>query len=241
MAGDGLLFASSLFTGAPSDPVDIPSWATLLDRYDENRDGRLAASELPPKDGIQLRAEVPREAPGNFIPLMAVFRLADADKDAVVTTEEWKVFMGWLKSNENSVIAIRPGGRGDSTRTHVAWTAQRGLPEMPSPLFYRNRLYLVRDGGMVTSYVPDTGAVVLDRQRLGALGQYVASPIAADGRIYAASHPGTIVVFRAADSLDVLARNDLGESITATPAIADDTIYVRTERYLWAFGERKSR
>jgi outer membrane protein assembly factor BamB len=93
---------------------------------------------------------------------------------------------------------------------------------------------------MVTSYVSDTGAVVLDRQRLGALGQYVASPVAADGRIYAASHTGTIVVFRAADTLDVLARNDLGESITATPAIADDTIYVRTERHLWAFGERTS-
>ncbi len=141
-----------------------------------------------------------------------------------------------LRANEDNVIAIRPGGRGDSTASHVAWRATRGIPEMPSPLHYRGRLYFVRDGGMVTSYAADSGTVVLDRQRLGALGQYAASPIAADGRIYASSEAGTIVVFRAADTLDVLARNDLGESITATPAIVADTLYVRTARHLWAFG-----
>jgi outer membrane protein assembly factor BamB len=91
---------------------------------------------------------------------------------------------------------------------------------------------------MVTSYTPDSGKVVLDRQRLGTLGQYVASPVAADGRIYAASETGTIVVFRAGDTLEVLARNDLGESITATPAIADHKLYVRTAKHLWAFGSK---
>ena len=75
------------------------------------------------------------------------------------------------------------------------------------------------------------------RQRLGALGQYVASPVAADGRIYVANELGTVVVFRAADTLDVLARNDLQESITATPAIADNKLYIRTAGHLWAFGE----
>ena len=107
---------------------------------------------------------------------------------------------------------------------------------MPSPLFYRGRLYFVRNGGMVTSYTPDSGRVVLDQQRLGTLGLYVASPVAADGRIYAASETGTIVVCRARDTLEVLARNDLGESITATPAIANHKLYVRTANHLWAFG-----
>jgi outer membrane protein assembly factor BamB len=107
---------------------------------------------------------------------------------------------------------------------------------MPSPLFNRGRLYFARNGGMVTSYAPDSAKVVLDRQRLGTLGQCVASPVAADGRIYAASESGTIVVFRAGDTLEVLARNDLGESITATPAIADHKLYVRTAKHLWAFG-----
>ena len=130
-----------------------------------------------------------------------------------------------MRANEDKVLAIRPGGVGDSTKGHVAWTANRGLSEIPSPLFYRGRLYFVRSGGMVTSYAPETGKVILDRQRLGALGQYVASPIAADGRIDVASELGTVIVFRAADTLDVLARNDLQESITATPAIADNKLY----------------
>jgi outer membrane protein assembly factor BamB len=89
---------------------------------------------------------------------------------------------------------------------------------------------------MVTSYMADSGKLVLDRQRLGALGQYVASPVAADGRIYAASETGIIVVFRAGDVLEILARNDLGERIVATPAIADDKLYIRSAQHLWAFG-----
>ena len=141
----------------------------------------------------------------------------------------------FLAANENNVMALRPGGRGNSTATHLAWKAQRGISEMPSPLAYRGRLWFVRNGGMVTSYEAATGRVILDHQRLGAEGQYVASPVAAGGRIFAASEAGTITVFMAGDTLEVLARNELGERITSTPAIAADLLYVRTEGGLWAF------
>ena len=73
-------------------------------------------------------------------------RFTDGDGDGVATQEEWKTTLTFLKDNEDNVVAIRPGGSGDSTKTHLAWTASRGIPEMPSPLFYRGRLYLVRDG-----------------------------------------------------------------------------------------------
>jgi hypothetical protein len=106
---------------------------------------------------------------------------------------------------------------------------------MPSPLLYRGRLWLVRDGGMVTSYEPATGRVALNTQRLGAGGQYAASPIAAAGRIYAAAVDGTITVFEAGDTLDVVSRNELRERILATPAIGTDTLFVRTENHMWAF------
>src|SRR5262249_60992734 len=97
-------------------------------------------------------------------------------------------------------------------------------------------LYIVREAGSVTSYEPATDKLILERQRLGVLGQYFASPVAADGRIYAASETGTVVVFRAGDSLEVLARNELGEGIRATPAISANKLYVRTLNHLWAFG-----
>jgi outer membrane protein assembly factor BamB len=234
--GDGMLFASSKFAGSPAEPMDIQHWDTLVDRYDANKDGMLAVTEMPEDVGILLRREVPKETPGNFLSLPRAIRFVDSNKDGLGTKAEWDAMLAFLSANEDNVLAIRPGGAGDSTQSHVAWKANRGISEMPSPLFYRGRLYFVRDGGMVTSYMADSGKLVLDRQRLGALGQYVASPVAADGRIYAASETGIIVVFRAGDVLEILARNDLGERIVATPAIADDKLYIRSAQHLWAFG-----
>ena len=236
VSGEGMLFASSTYSGSPSEPLDVPRWDTLVERYDANKDARLAVTEMPRDEGVHLRTEVPKDVPGAFLSWPEAMAFSDGNKDGVVTKEEWDAILAFLRSNEDNVVAIRPGGSGDSSHSHVAWKADRGISEMPSPLFYRGRLYFVKDGGMVTSYTPDSGKVVLDRKRLGALGQYVASPVAADGRIYAASETGTIVVFRAGDTLEVLARNDLGESITATPAIADHKLYVRTAKHIWAFG-----
>ena len=86
---------------------------------------------------------------------------------------------------------------------------------------------------------PKTGKRLLDRERLGTVGQAVASPIAANGYIYTVNESGTFTVLRAGDTLDVAAVNKLGESVRATPAIAGDTLYVRTAGHLWAFGEKQ--
>jgi outer membrane protein assembly factor BamB len=236
--GDDVLFASSFYaTGVPESPWQVPAWNVLRDRHDANGDGALTASELPADAHVVLRPDVSRTTEGNALTLRRLLELVDQNKDKVVTQAEFDGSIASMRSRTNTVLAIRPGGAGDCTSTHVAWKDQRGVPEIPSPLFYRGRLYLVRDGGMLTSYAPD-GTLLIDRRRLGVLGQYAASPVAADGRIYAASVSGRIVVFRAGDTLEVLARNDLGEPLMATPAIAGDTLYVRSAQHLWAFGER---
>ena len=236
VVGDGMLFVSATYAGSPADPLEIPGWDALVASYDANKDTHLAVSEVPADQGIHLRKDLPKDTPGAFITWPAVMRYADVNKNGTVTKEEWDTTLAFMKANEDNVIAVRPGASGDAS-SHVAWKANRGIGEMPSPLWYRSRLYFVRNGGMVTSYAAETGKVVLDRLRLGAPGLYAASLVAADGRIYAASESGTIVVFRAGDSLDVLARNDLGESITATPAIARHKLYVRTAKHVWAFGD----
>jgi outer membrane protein assembly factor BamB len=238
VAGEGLVFASSFAAaGSPESPLEIPAWSVLTERHDRNRSGTLTPDELADDAGFHLRPEVPKDTPGNFMTMKRVLDLTDENKDKVLTRDEWEAVAKFAQTRVSTVLAIRPGGTGDSTATHLAWKDTRGIPEIPSPLYYRGRLYLVRDGGMVTSYSPD-GKLVIDRQRLGVLGQYAASPVAADGRIYAASVAGTIVVFRAGDTLEVLARNELGESIVATPAIAANNLYVRSAQHLWAFGDR---
>ena len=87
-------------------------------------------------------------------------------------------------------------------------------------------------------YEAKTGKLIY-RRRLGTGGFFYASPLAANGNLYASSYNGVVVVFKAGDQLKVLARNDLGERIVATPALVDGRIYVRTEGHLYAFGDTR--
>jgi hypothetical protein len=169
---------------------------------------------------------------------MAIF--VDADKNKLVTKAEWDASEAFAKDkfNADRFVAIRPGGREDSTTTHVQWETTKGLSEMPSPLFYRGRVHFLRDGGLWTVIEPKTGKRLLDRERLGTGGQAVASPIAANGHIYTVNASGTFAVLRAGDTLQIAAVNKLGESVRATPAIAGDTLYVRGAEHIWAFRQR---
>ena len=131
---------------------------------------------------------------------------------------------------------MRAPGIGDITSSHVVWKQRRGVASVASPLFYRGRVYVVQDGGRVTSYDAATGVPVYEQERLGVEGAYHASPIAADGRVFFSSTSGTVTVIAVDKTLKVLARNALGEALSATPAIADNKLYVRTREHLWAFG-----
>jgi outer membrane protein assembly factor BamB len=133
-------------------------------------------------------------------------------------------------------VAVKPGGRGDITKTHVAWNATRGLPYVPSPLFYEGRLYLIRDGGMMSCFDAKTGKPFYAQERLEAADKYYASPVAADGRIYLASLAGKLTVVKAGgDRPEVLHQANFGERIFATPAPVGRNLYLRTATKLFAF------
>jgi outer membrane protein assembly factor BamB len=138
-------------------------------------------------------------------------------------------------NNASRVMAIRPGGKSEVNQTHVAWTQTKGVPGVPSPLYYNGRLYTIQNGGIVFSRVAKTGDLVYSG-RTGATGYYYSSPVAADNKIYIASQEGVVVVLDGGEELKVLARNNLDSQVLATPAIVDGKIYVRTENNLYAFG-----
>jgi outer membrane protein assembly factor BamB len=244
VAGDGMLFAGGSGMGDPTGPDDpLFDWKKLLADHDTNQDGQLALEEMPKSVVWHIRKEIPIDVPGNGFPmrdLLAAF--VDADKNGVVTKAEWDAMDAFSKDkfNADRFVAIRPGGKEDSTTTHVSWETTKGLSEMPSPLFYRGRVHFLRDGGLWTVVDPKTGRRLLDRERLGTGGQIVASPIAANGHIYTVNESGTFTVLRAGDTLEVAAVNRLGESIRCTPAIAADVLYVRSGGHLWAFGTKSS-
>ena len=141
-----------------------------------------------------------------------------------------------MKAGENQLLAIKPGGSGDVTDTHVVWKATRGLPYVPSPMYADGRVYLVKDGGLASCFEATTGKVIYQQERLGTIGSYYASPIWADGRVYVSSLDGKVTVYRAGgDKPEVLYQADFGERICASVAPVGDTLYVRTKLHLYAF------
>lgn len=138
-------------------------------------------------------------------------------------------------NNASRVTAVRPGGNGEVNETNILWSEHKGVPGVPSPLYYKGRLYTFLNGGIVYCREAKTGKL-LYAGRLGALGDYYSSPVAADDKVYIASAEGEVVVLDAGDELKVLARNKLDGGILATPAVLDGKIYVRTESHLYAFG-----
>lgn len=138
-------------------------------------------------------------------------------------------------NNAARIMAVHPGTKGEVSQANIAWSERRGVPGVPSPLYYNGRLYTFQNGGIVFSRVAKTGELVYSG-RLGALGYYYSSPVAADQKIYIASAEGVVVVLDAGDELKILATNTLDGAILATPALSDESIYVRTDRHLYAFG-----
>jgi outer membrane protein assembly factor BamB len=222
VVGGGLLFLSSW---SPSEPSTAPPpFDTLLEKFDKNADGALTQEELK----------------GSEVAMF--FQVMDLNKDGRLTRDEYDPLRSLSTRSKNVLLAVRPGGTGDISASHVPWTQNKGLPYVSSPLFYRDRLYLVKDGGLVSCFEAQTGKPVYLQERLGPIGNYYASPVAAAGRVYVASVSGVVSVFEAAgDTLNVLARNDLGERISATPAIIQNTIYVRTDKQLFAFAQPPSK
>ena len=138
-------------------------------------------------------------------------------------------------NNAARVMAVRPGTRGEVSQTNIAWSERKGVPGVPSPLFYNGHLYTFQNGGIVFCRVAKTGQLVYNG-RLGVPGYYYSSPVAADNKIYIASSEGVVVVLDAGEELKILAKNELDGAILATPALVDGKIYVRTESHLYAFG-----
>jgi outer membrane protein assembly factor BamB len=139
-------------------------------------------------------------------------------------------------NNSAHVMAVRPGSRGEVSQSNIAWSERKGVPGVPSPLYYNGRLYTFQNGGIVFCRDAKTGALVYSG-RLGVPGYYYSSPVAADNKVYIASAEGVVVVLDAGEELKVLARNELDGAILATPAVVDGKFYLRTESHLYAFGD----
>ena len=134
------------------------------------------------------------------------------------------------------LLAVRPSGSGDVTNTQVAWNERKFVPNMPSPLIVDDLLFMVDDKGLVSCLEAKTGREVW-RKRLHARGDYWASPVYADGKIYLSGKEGIVSVIAAGRNFQLVAENRFEANFIASPAVAEDSIILRSLTHLYCVAE----
>ena len=202
----------------PGKQVPIPSFDEALAKEDANHDGKLSLTEIhDPK-------------------LKVYFQFEDLNRDGFLDREEWRIYQATMAA-ENGLLALRIGGHGDVTKTSLRWKYQRSIPQLPSVLLHRNVLYMINDGGVLSTFNPETGDLIQQSRLRGAIDHYYASPVAAGGKVFLVSQSGVITVLKAGGKPEVLTVHELDDESYATPAIADGRIYIRTRSALFCFGK----
>jgi outer membrane protein assembly factor BamB len=212
-----------LSTSGSNEP-GLPDWASTRKKFDANGDGRISPDELNQD-----------KATGEH------FGWIDTDDNRFITEAEWDVARH-LGMGAWGAVALQPAAaRGQLAPTAVSWRVQKNIPYIPAPLLYRGVLYMVKTGGIVTTLDAATGRLLKEGRATGALGEYYASPVAADGKVYLANRDGQVAVLEAGADWKLLAVNDLGGEINATPALVDGRVYVRTRDSLYCFASAAGR
>jgi outer membrane protein assembly factor BamB len=209
----------SLYTVEPGEGGGWPPFEGLLPQFDPDEDGRVTVAHAS-DDTIWARS------------LSGIDRHI-GNGDGIVTPEEYALASDGVMGG--GLVRVRLGGEGDVSSSAIAWQHTKGMPSLSGALLYEGVLYVVRNA-IVSTFDPETGDLLRQERVRQAVGDYYASPVAGDGKIYLASRAGKVSVLRAGRDWEVLSVHDLGEQIIATPALADGRVYVRTEGTLHCFG-----
>jgi outer membrane protein assembly factor BamB len=223
-----LVDGDAVFTTEPlaEGPSAFQQW---LGQFDKNKNGAIEIAEA---EGESVNAKI----------MTRIFRSLDqngGNKDGAVTEDEYRQAFH-PGEPAGGLVRTKLGGQGDVTKTHVGWRHKKGLPYVTAPVLYDGLLYVVRNGGILTVFRPETGEVVREERLKDAGGEYYAQPVAGDGKVYFANKDGKVTVIRAGEKWELLSSGDLTEQVIATPALADGRIYVRTAGTLYCFGKSGS-
>jgi outer membrane protein assembly factor BamB len=204
--------------GESETTAETPTFADMLAKFDADHDGRISLDEV--KADLRLQKQFPE---------------LDLDSDGYLTARDWDFYRA-RRGAKNALLAVRHGGRGDLSGS-IVWRMQKFLPNCPTPLLYQGVMYLVKDGGIVTSIDPKTGNILKQGRLTGALETYYSSPVGGAGKVYMISQGGKVSVLKAGGEWEILAVNDLDDEVFATPAIVDNRLYIRTRSTLYCFAE----
>ncbi len=142
----------------------------------------------------------------------------------------------YAPSKIKPLLALRAGGRGDVTASHLLWSTMNG-PDVPTPVTDGKYLYIVNDRGIMSCLDARTGAEIYTQQRLKP-GAYSASPVLADGKIYVTNEDGVTTVVKAGPKFELLAENALNDYCLSSPAVSEGQIFIRTAQHLYCIGKK---
>jgi len=217
VVGDRLWVNSFMVTLADAGiPKMTGTFEEVLKERDANGDGAVGKDEWDDKT-VQM-----------------VWFVIDLDDDGLLEAEDW-AYIETAGRVTGGLYSIRLGGKGDVTKSHVAWetTDRRGLTDASSPLVLDGILYMIKDG-IFTALDAETGEL-LERDRVGEGDQYFASPVGAGDRVLTAGLSGQLSVIRAGKDWEVLSTTNLDEQLWSTPALAGEHVYVRSQKALYCF------
>ena len=220
-----LVVGDAVYTMEPvPEAGSAPPFSGMLAQYDKNKDGKIQLSEVT---GDSVTEKIHRR----------IFKSVDknsGDNDGAVTAEEWERAFSPGEAS-GGLVRTRLGGKGDVSKTNVGWRHAKGLPYTIAPLVYRDLLYTIRNGGIVSVFDPESGKLLREERLKNAIGDYYAQPVAAGGKIYFANKDGKTSVISAGAGWQLLSSGDLDEQVIATPAIAIGRIYLRANGTLYCF------
>jgi outer membrane protein assembly factor BamB len=199
----------------PGQQPKLPPYADWRAAQDKDADGRVTKAEADATS---------RE----------YFDFIDLDKDGAVSESEWKTNLAMMGA-ENGLLAFRGDLAGDVTHSGFLWKHRRSVPQLPTPVLYRGVLYMINDGGILSTLDPASGVVLKTGRLRDAVDSYYASPVAGDGKVYFVSRSGIASVLKAGGEQELLSVSDLAEEVAATPALADGRLYLRTRGALYCF------
>ena len=135
------------------------------------------------------------------------------------------------------MLAVKVGGKGNVSESHIAWKRQRSLPYVPTPIVYGDHIYMWLDNGIVICANPKTGEEVWN-ERVGR-GDFSSSPVCIDGKIYCSSRTGEFTVIKASPKYELLGVSQLGEKTHATPAVSNGRMFLRGFEHLYCLEAAK--
>ena len=215
-SGPFIYMASWAPGGDSGKRIALVPWETAVAKWDANHDGKLSKDEIDDHEVLD-----------------RFFRM-DLNQDGMLDQREWEKHAEVFRRAQNSILAIKPSGHGELDDSVVVWKHSRGIPYVATPVLDRGILWMVKEGGIVTKLDAASGEL-LQEERVPGFGNYFASPVAGDGRIYFASESGTVTIVASQRDWRVISSRDFHEKIYATPCLNGDRLYLRTERALYCF------